>query len=136
MRTENKLALVAAVAATLALAGCNRATDENRTVGQKVDGAVAKIEQKTEEAKDATVAAANKVGDKTKDIGITAAVNAELARDAKLSAVQINVDTVDGKVTLRGTAPDSAARERATTLANSVSGVLGVDNQLSVVPRG
>lgn len=133
MQVHTKLTL--ATLASLALLGaCNRA-DDNRTVGQQVDSAVSQVEQKAAEAQDATAEAADKVGDTAKDMGITAAVNAELARDEKLSALRINVDTVDGRVTLRGTAPDSVARDRATTLANSVSGVVAVDNQLTVSPH-
>lgn len=134
MQVHTKLTL--ATLATLALLGaCNR-NDEGRTVGQQVDGAVAKVENQAERAKDATTSAANQVGDKAKDMGITAAINAELARDPKLSALSINVDTVDGRVTLKGTAPDTASRDRATSLAGAVSGVLAVDNQLNVTPGG
>lgn len=115
----------------LALLGaCNRNNDCG--VGQKTDGAAATVARKAGQARDAGSEIANKVGDRAKDISITAAINAELARDDRLSALNINVDTVDGRVVLPGTAPDAAARERATTLANAISGVLAVDNQLSV----
>jgi osmotically-inducible protein OsmY len=59
-------------------------------------------------------------------------VNAELAKDTELSALKINVDTSQGRVILRGSAPNEASRERATTLVARVDGVLGVDNQLTV----
>jgi hyperosmotically inducible periplasmic protein len=134
------------LAAAATLAACNR-TDDGRTVGQKVDGAVAKVEQKTEEAKaDARVAgekakentagAMDTVAIKAKDAVITTSVNAELAKDSQLSALRINVDTVDGRVALKGTAPDTASRDRATSLARSVDGVKAVDNQLTVAPKG
>ena len=73
-----------------------------------------------------------KVADTVSDAGITASVNAELAKDTSLSALRINVDTVNGRVLLRGTAPSSLARDRATTLARAVKGVSAVDNQLEV----
>lgn len=72
------------------------------------------------------------MSDKVKDAAITTAVNAKLAQDKSLSALRIDVDTVNGRVSLRGTAPDAAARERATTLASAVDGVVSVDNQLTV----
>jgi hyperosmotically inducible protein len=136
---------VAAVTAATILVACNR--NDDRSVGQKTDAAVASVEKTTDQlaadaraagrdVKDAASNAANKVADKSKDVSITAAVNAELARDSQLSALRINVDTVEGHVTLRGSAPDSASRERASMLANSVSGVVAVDNQLNVSPRG
>ena len=66
---------------------------------------------------------------------ITAAINAELAKDSALSAMRINVDVSNGQVSLRGTAPSSLARDRATTLAQSVKGVNTVDNQLELRGR-
>ncbi len=120
---------------SLALLGACSRNDEGRTVGQQVDSAVAKVDQKADEAKRAAADAADKVGDKAKDIAISAAIKADLARDDKLSALGIDVDTVDGHVTLRGTAPDARSRERAAALANAVSGVVAVDNQLVVEPR-
>ena len=72
------------------------------------------------------------VADKVADASITTRVNAELAKDSTLSALRINVDTVNGRVLLRGSAPSSLARDRATTLAQQVKGVSAVDNQLDV----
>lgn len=136
------IAAVTAALAVAALAACNRPADD-RTAGERVDSAIAKTERKAEEVKSDTKAAtsnagqtvervANDVSDKVKDAAITTAVNAKLAQDKSLSALRIDVDTVNGRVSLRGTAPDAAARERATTLASAVDGVVSVDNQLTV----
>ena len=144
---SSRTVLLAIATASVLMAGCDRSGDD-RTAGQKLDAAVARTEQKTEEIKtdikestanaantvaDKTKDAANTVVDKTKDAAITTAVNAELVKDSKLSALKINVDTVNGRVMLRGTAPDTASRERATVLASAVSGVVSVDNSLTVV---
>lgn len=91
-----------------------------------------------EMAADAKVAgqnASDKIGDKVADAVITTSINAELAKDSSLSALKINVDTDAGRVALKGTAPTTAARERATTLASNVKGVVSVDNQLTVDPK-
>ncbi len=135
-----------AVAVALALGACQR-NDDNRSAGQKLDTTVAGAEQKaaeiksdmkqeSREAQQGMSRAADAVGDKVKDAAITTAVNAELARDAELSALRINVDTVGGRVLLQGTAPSTTARERATTLASKVDGVMAVDNKLAVGPKG
>ena len=58
-----------------------------------------------------------------------------MTKDTQLSALSINVDTVAGRVALRGTAPDNMARDRATQLASGVEGVKAVDNQLTVSPK-
>lgn len=138
-----RFAVPAAVAAAmLSLAACQRG-EEPRTVGQQVDGAVATTEQKAAEVgadvkdaasdmKQAATEAGDAVGNKVKDAAITTAVNAELARDPKLSALGIDVDTQGGRVALSGTAPDAESRERATQLAQAVDGVTTVDNRLVV----
>lgn len=137
---------VAALAAVFALSACDRNTDE-RTAGERLDGAVASAEQRADEAradarresaeaKSDVSTAANQAGDKMKDAAITTKVNTELARDNDLSAIKINVDTAAGHVVLRGTAPNDAARDRATTIAQRVDGVLSVDNQLTVGQQG
>jgi hyperosmotically inducible protein len=118
------------VAAALALTACNRRDDE--TAGQKVDSAMAKTEQRMEEAKDAVKDAGAQASDAVSDAVITTAVNAELAKDAQLSALKIDVDTAHGRVALKGTAPDAASRDRATQIAAAVKGVVAVDNQLTV----
>ena len=118
------VSLITAALAGLTLTACNRA-DDGLTVGQKLDSAVAKTEEKAADAK-------AEVKKDMNDATITASVNAELAKDAALSALRINVDTDHGKVSLRGTAPDAAARDRATQLASAVQGVTNVDNQLIV----
>lgn len=142
-----------AVAAVVGLAACDK-KPEDRTVGQQIDSAVAKVEQKTDSTmakaqqktdqamaevkKDVNAAAVaggkalDSASVKLKDAAITTSINAELAKDANLSALKINVDTTSGRVALKGTAPDAAARDRATQLAQRVDGVVGVDNQLVV----
>ena len=136
------VAATIAVAAALSLAACDRA-QEDRTVGQKVDSTMAKAEQKTDKAvaevkKDldsaraSTGQAMDAAGSKVKDAAITTGVNAELVRDKELSALKIDVDTSNGRVSLHGTAPNAAARDHATQLAQHVDGVVSVDNQLKV----
>jgi hyperosmotically inducible periplasmic protein len=127
-------ALFVAAAAALTLAAC----DDNRTVGQQVDSGVASAERKTEQvasnAREATANAAATVSEKAGDAAITTAINAEYAKDDRLSAIKIDVDTNDGRVTLTGSAPDAASKDRATMLANNVKGVKAVDNKLDVKP--
>jgi hyperosmotically inducible periplasmic protein len=140
------IAALAAALAVTALAACDKPA-EPRTVGEQVDSAMARAEQKGSEIAGDVKSAANKaaqstekaagdVGDKVKDAAITTAVNAKLSQDSKLSVLRINVDTVNGHVALRGTAPDAASRDRAQQLASSVDGVVSVDNQLVVSNKG
>lgn len=132
--------LIAPLAASLlALAACDNhktPTTDHETAGQKLDSAIAKTEQKADELKaEAKVNSAEAKHDSSvalDNAAITTRVNAQLAADPALSALKIDVDTDNGRVRLSGTAPDNDARDRATTLASAVSGVVTVDNQLKV----
>jgi hyperosmotically inducible periplasmic protein len=121
----------AALAAALALAACSP-RDNTTTAGQKVDQAVADAKSGMNDAKRAGNEAANTVATAATDATITTKINAALAADDRLKAIKIDVDTRNGKVVLTGTAPDADSRERATTLAKAVEGVVDVENRLSV----
>jgi len=142
-----------ACAILLGLSACSKQSDV-KTPGQQVDAAIARLGQETQtvvtqvEQKGVEAMAAVKTGIDSAvatspnvvraakvqlaDATISASVNAELALDPQLSPLKIAVETNAGRVALRGTAPDAVSRDRAAVLAQRVSGVLGVDNQLEV----
>jgi hypothetical protein len=62
-------------------------------------------------------------------------VCARMADHAHLNASDIDVTVSGGEVTLQGTVSSRAARRMAETIADSVSGVRDVDNQLRVPAR-
>lgn len=66
------------------------------------------------------------------DPGITTAVKSKLAADDTVKAYQIDVDTQGGVVTLTGTVPTSAARDRALEVARGTDGVTRVEDRLTV----
>lgn len=127
-----------ALVASLALVGCSK-TEPQDTSGSST---APMSEQKStvgndaaagmEKAKEATANATAKMGEKIDDAVITTSVKTELAKDPNLSAMSINVDTDNGRVALKGTAPTTSAKEQATTLAQNVKGVVSVDNQLTI----
>ena len=135
---------ISAIASLFVAVAVLSACDKNgTTLGQKVDGAVSATERAAGEAKadikqaagEAKVAASQSTGTvstSTRDGVITTKVNAELVKDAALSAMKINVDTADGHVVLNGSAPSDTSRERAGTLARGIEGVKDVDNRLTV----
>ena len=144
--------ILAVSALALGLAACGK--NETPTVGQRLDSAVEKTEQAAADARVKAESAIQKAETKMEqgaanaqvaakeagntamgaidDATITAQINAGLAKDADLSALKINVDTVGGKVTLNGPAPTAVARERAEMIAKAVSGVMSVNNKLVV----
>jgi hyperosmotically inducible protein len=147
--TSSRMRPVAALAAALAaaaLAACDR-PNTPPTASQRADSTTQRAEQKANPANEESKAtsgavaqsaerAGNEVSNKVKDAAITTAVNAKIAQDPKLSVMRINVDTVNGRVLLKGSAPDAASSERAQQLASSVDGVVSVDNQLVVGGKG
>jgi hyperosmotically inducible periplasmic protein len=136
-----------------ALTACGK-NDDGKTAGQKLDAAVANTERAAAEAKAKAESSMAKAGDAMKDatqkaesagvkstekmagtvddLAITASVASELAKDADLSAIKIDVDTKAGVVTLYGPAPSAAARDKATAIAKQIKGVTSVDNKLVV----
>ena len=73
------------------------------------------------------------IGTKIDDASITTGVKAKFVRDSQIDALDINVDTYEGVVTLHGHVPSRSAESRAVQLARSVKGVKNVRSKLSLV---
>ena len=63
-------------------------------------------------------------------------VKTAMLADPSLKAMQINVDTKDGTVTLKGGVESQAQKDHATEVAHGVTGVKSVDNNLTVKTTG
>ena len=148
LRPLTMATMVAAVFAATSLAACDRGQMGDRPKSQQPASPMSRADQPKPSAmpKDDTATpaqsaksdvkdAADNVKNAVSDATITASVNAKLAGDKELSALRINVDTVDGRVALRGSAPSPSARDRATQVASSVDGVRSVENQLVVASK-
>jgi hyperosmotically inducible periplasmic protein len=68
------------------------------------------------------------------DATITAQVKSKLLWNTNTEGLQIDVDTVSGRVTLSGSADSAAERDLAGRIAANTRGVLGVDNRLTIDP--
>ena len=151
------LALAGTICLALALSACGK-QDDGKTAGQQLDSAIAKtgdaaaqakakaesemasagaaMKSATQNAESSGKEIAAKAGEKIDDMAITTAVSTELVKDSDLSLLKINVDTKNGAVTLNGSAPTEAARDKATTIAKAVKGVNAVDNKLVIKAAG
>ena len=67
------------------------------------------------------------------DAGITTKVKSKLIADDTVKAYQIDVDTANKVVTLKGNVPSPAAKAQAVTLARGTEGVANVVDQIVVV---
>lgn len=126
-----KFTTVALASALVLLTACDQ-KETGTTAGEKLDNTI--VEGKQESSK-----ASAYVEDKTSqtvqfvdDAAITTALKAKLVADDDLKALDINVDTVGGVVTLTGMAPSATAKGRATEIARTVDGVSNVNNNLTV----
>lgn len=68
----------------------------------------------------------------SRDATITSRINARYVQDDLVSAMDVNVDTRNGVVTLSGTLPSARAVERAVSLARATRGVTMVVSRLTV----
>lgn len=70
------------------------------------------------------------------DAEVTARVKTKLTADPEVNSFRIDVDTIDGKVTLSGLVASERQREEAQRLAEGTQGVVEVINNLEVGERG
>ena len=74
------------------------------------------------------------VGQMTDDSAISAKINARYMKDSRVSAMDIDVDTYNGVVTLKGNVPSYESKKRAISIAKRVEGVREVRSELNVIP--
>jgi len=130
MQKQSSMTVLAAALAGVALIGAGCSDQKSpETVGQKMERTADKMATATDNA---TAKAATAIDDSA----LTAKVKTAMLADPSLKAMQINVDTKDGTVTLKGGVESQAQKDRATDVAQGVSGVKSVDNNLTVKTTG
>lgn len=121
------------------LAACNRSDRENvsqetseaaSAVGQSMENAASDARAATASAMDSASGAMNNAGQAIDDATVTTKVKAALLADETVKGLNINVDTKDGVVTLKGNT-DTTQKTRAEEIAKTVEGVKSVENQLT-----
>lgn len=103
-----------------------RATER---AGQELEEAGAAMERGLERANE-------KMEPYMADAEVTARVKTKLTADPEVNSFRIDVDTIDGKVTLSGLVASERQREEAQRLAEGTQGVVEVINNLEVGERG
>jgi hyperosmotically inducible periplasmic protein len=68
------------------------------------------------------------------DAMLTARVKTQMTAEGRVSPTRVNVDTLNGVVTLKGEVPTQEEKDAAERAARKVEGVVRVDNQLVVTP--
>lgn len=102
MNKFSRISVLVAAVALTALAGC-ASTQKHESTGQYLD-----------------------------DSSITTRVKTAIFQDPSLKSAEINVETFKGRVQLSGFVSSRANIDRATAVAQSVSGVASVANDMRV----
>jgi hyperosmotically inducible protein len=129
MQKGHSMTLLAAALAGIALLGAGCSDRSPDTVGQKMDRTADKM---SAAADSAAARAAASIDDGT----ITVKVKGAILTDPALKPLQINVGTKDGVVTLAGAVDSQELKERAAQIAQSVSGVKSVVDNLTIKTTG
>ena len=108
--------------------GAEKTKDGLEKAGEKTKDGAAKVADKTKEG-------LSKTGEVITDSWITSRVHSKFVGEDLLKDSNINVDTQDHVVTLRGTVMSAAAKARAVTEAKEVEGVHKVIDQLTIGPK-
>jgi hyperosmotically inducible periplasmic protein len=128
-RLGMKISALAAVAAALALTGCDR----NDSTARRTDTTAPAVSTAPAPAPAPSVAATtDKVAAVVDDSALTAKVKAALLAEPGLKSLPINVETKNAAVTLSGSVDSDAARQKAKQVASSFSGVSTVVDNLTV----
>jgi len=119
-----------AAVATLALAGCDRqAQDAVKQAGTEIKR---EAKETGAEAKQTLRDVGETTGQVLEDSAVTAKVKAALHAEKNVKSRDIDVETFQGKVVIKGAVPDRAQADLAAKVAASVEGVKAVDNRLTV----
>lgn len=68
------------------------------------------------------------------DVGVTTALGTKLALDTEIDRYRIDIDTMNGIVTLRGAVSNAEQRTEAERIARGTEGVRDVINELEIDP--
>ena len=103
-----------------------------QTVGEKAEAVSKKFGDRVEDAGKEIGDKASNIGESIDDASITALVKATLLFHRSTSAIKTKVETVDGVVTLTGTAKNASEKELASKFVQDVSGVKSVVNKMNI----
>jgi osmotically-inducible protein OsmY len=131
MKNASTLAAILASGLALLATGCDRTPDQP-TAGEKIDNAATDSRDAARDMGDTLERKTDQAGQAIDDASITATIKGKYLVDDTLKGLQIDVDTEQGVVKLSGKVQNDTAKELATQIAQSVEGVVSVDNQLTI----
>jgi osmotically-inducible protein OsmY len=117
------------------ITGVTRVENKLEVEAAATSGVAEKTGKATDKAVDKTKTGASDAGEAITDAWITTKVKTEFVGVDALKGSDINVDTVDHVVTLKGTVASAAGRARAMEIAKTTKGVTRVVDNLTIAPK-
>lgn len=108
------------------------AREEAREAEAKTDEARRDADAKTDEAQRKAGETADDIGDAAANAALTSLVKTKFLADTTISGLRIDVDSKNGVVTLTGTVPSAAEKNRALKVARETEGVKSVVDRLKI----
>jgi len=105
------------------------------STGFAQDSTKDKAEAKTHQAATKTKEATQKTGEAITDSSITTKIKADFVNEKSLKGSDIDVDTNEHVVTLKGTVASAAGKARAEQIAKHTKGVTKVVDNLTIAPE-
>ena len=102
------------------------------TVGTTGQTAAERAKQAGQEISQKTAEAAKTAQEALGDGALTTKIKAKMALDDRVKALDLNIDTVNGVVTVTGKVRTRAERERALALARETNGVRQVVDHVTI----
>lgn len=132
MKTSSKMILASvSLVCAVALTACDK-SGPNEDLSKKIDDKNNQMTTKMENAADKIAGKEEKTEEFLDDAAITAKVKSAILAETGLRVLKVHVETVNGVVTLVGSADSQQNIEKAKEVAKAVEGVKDVENRLAL----
>lgn len=118
----------------LGLSACDKhdSDDVSRRLDSAVDNAQSKMESTAENMSEKMDNTSEKAGAAVGDAATTTKIKAAFLAESTIKSMDINVDTVDGVVTLTGSTDTKESSQKAAEIAGAIENVKKVNNELAI----
>ena len=112
----------------------NKAAESTEKVAENLKGGAQSLLESTREEREEIAEKGKEIIDSAKDTGIKAAISGRLKRDSSIDATRIEIQVINGSVTLTGEASSREEERKARDIALDTRYVKDVRSELNIVP--
>lgn len=135
MQKKSITVITASLLLALGLVACDKpgpAEEAGKKIDKVTNEAEKKVSETVDKLEDKMAEQSTKNAQTWDDTEITARVKTDLLAEPGLKSMEISVDTIKGVVTLTGKVDSKVNAEKVVARTIGISGVKGVNNQLTV----